>query len=155
MPGAEAIGVALKIAGLGLNNLNFFIAICAAFGGWMMTAKRLPPAMGRWRFVMTVIFVVASGSIALGTVGLVDRASLALQVAEEQIREEDIEGKQALLKLVSTNACLPSREICMVIGSPGAFTPWALAIVLVAMAVFILVFPAPKSEAEGDQKPDG
>lgn len=89
MSEVEALNAALQIGGLGLDTLNFFILICAAFGGWLLTGSAIlgTPRWSQIRLVMAGIFLASAGTIAFAIVLIFEKAEVALALARGLVEE--------------------------------------------------------------------
>lgn len=98
----EAYAVALKIADLYLKALQFFIAICTLFGGWIVV-NGLPPEENV-RALLAVIFLTSSGTLLLGQLHLLKRSSAALALSAQCFEKEHGDIEPAVAPLFATGA---------------------------------------------------
>ena len=80
MESKDAYDIALRISDLYIKSLQFFIAICTLFGGWILV-KGLPDEL--WaRGLVALIFGGSTFAILLGQLGLLSRIDAALSLSK-------------------------------------------------------------------------
>lgn len=97
MTGVEAYNIATKIAEIAMRNMQFFVAVCTAFGGWTLagsTIVQLPP-FGLGRILIAGIFTVAALGLVFGTYKMMRRLNGAVEVSKDLFRKENGELSKA------------------------------------------------------------
>lgn len=120
--------IALRIGEIAMKSLNFFIIICAAFGGWILagdTIVRLdlfsPP-----RFLAAVAFTVSTLGITYGIVMTMKRMNSALELSNHYYREEHGE--------------VPSFALPMFLPGNTKVSFWSMIGVILAIDALILLY---------------
>lgn len=124
MDEAEIFAAATKVADLGLKALNFYILVSAAFGGWLITSGKVlaEKPFSPMRRLLAAIYLCAAGTIAVGTVLILERVEDMLTVA----RIMAIEAER-------------SDEYLKIYAAGGNLAAWALGIITLLMVLMILM----------------
>ncbi|WP_138465471.1 hypothetical protein [Poseidonocella sp. HB161398] len=82
MTSRDAFDIACAVSAIYVKVLQFFIAICTLFGGWIIAGEtvRALPVAGWERLGLIAIFLASAGSLALGLVQLARRSNAALEI---------------------------------------------------------------------------
>jgi len=91
MTAADAYGIAIDLADQMSKIIQFFIAICTAFGGWILAGKtiRQMPQVGRERFLVAVCFAIPTIGMVVAQIALSKRINGALEIASHRIKNDD------------------------------------------------------------------
>ena len=89
MDSKEWYDVALELAKISATATQFFIAICTAFGGWIIAGGtvRAWPVFDRRRFYLMAIFASSSVAILLAQFKVMARIDAALAMSKSAIGE--------------------------------------------------------------------
>ncbi|MET1415588.1 hypothetical protein ABVF61_25175 [Roseibium sp. HPY-6] len=132
MESSQAYDIALKISDLCAKALQFFIAICSLFGGWVVV-KGLPSDI-QIRTFIALSFVFSTGAI-MGTLLLfIRRADAAIALSRQLYLEGSGEIGPLVMPLFAKNDTLFSRYGAVV----------GMGVVILSIA--ILIFLAPDSD---------
>ncbi|MEO9576648.1 MAG: hypothetical protein ABJ360_02100 [Roseobacter sp.] len=131
MDSAAAYDIALKIAGLCFKVLQFFIAICTLFGGWIVVSGLPPDPSTRW--VLVIAFVASTGTLLLGQLQLLKRSNAAVALSKKLLEAEGTTLDPNTAKLFSGKGEKP-HWVTTVLGMGGT---------IVAIVILILYGPAP------------
>ncbi len=87
MTESEIFSVAMAYSNLAMTSLQFFIVTCVAVGGWLFTSPRVlkSPRFSWERWLLVGVFASATGTMAVGSVGLMDRVNIAMTVLRGRI----------------------------------------------------------------------
>ena len=101
IPGYEAYQMAAEAGKLGLESLNYFVLICLAIGGWVLTSKTILRSnrSSPERIFLFLALFASAGTLALGVHSLLDRATSAMTLARAQAEASDHLHKELLLEL--------------------------------------------------------
>ena len=128
MDSKDAYGIALKIADLYFKVLQFFIAICTLFGGWIVV-KGLPDGTLE-RMLLAVIFLASTGTLLKGQLTLLKRADAAINLSEQRLEKSMGDVPPQVKPLFAVDATARGR-LGTVIGMGG-----------VILAILVLIFVA-------------
>lgn len=85
VPGGKAFEMAVTAAELGLDVVNMFIIVSAAFAGWLLAEKTAisTPRGSGLRICLALGYTASAGSLGFGAVYLFQRGTAALNFAKE------------------------------------------------------------------------
>ena len=126
MDSAAAYDIALKIAGLYFKVLQFFIAICSLFGGWIVVSGLPDEPFDRW--ILVVAFVASTGTLLLGQLQLLKRSNAAVALSKKLLEQEGTVLDPSTTKLFSGSGEKP-HWLTTVLGMGGTI----IAIVLLIL----------------------
>jgi len=88
MTAADAYGFAIELANLMSKNIQFFIAVCTAFGGWIIAGKTIKqmPRFNRDRIILAVCFCFPTLAMAYSQAALGARINGALETSMEMLK---------------------------------------------------------------------
>ena len=91
MTSKEAYDIALKIADNVMRSLQFFIAICTAFGGWTLAGDTIAELdkPGLWRFLIVGVFTASTSGLLVGVINGLKRLNAALDVSRDFFEKEN------------------------------------------------------------------
>ncbi|MEQ3710529.1 MAG: hypothetical protein ABNH38_12155 [Tateyamaria sp.] len=133
MDSAAAYDIALKIAGLYFTVLQFFIAICTLFGGWIIAGGLPNGTFEKWALV--VVFVASTGTLLFGQLQLLKRSNAAISLSKRLLEEEGTAIAPDTAKLFSEEG-EKTHWLGTILGMGG---------VIIAIVALILVNPNPMS----------
>lgn len=83
MTAADAYNIAISLADLQAQTIQFFIALCTVFTGWVIAGKsiRNMPRLSHDRMILTIGFCIPAISTTYAQSLLSDRINAALQTA--------------------------------------------------------------------------
>jgi len=129
MGSSEAYDIALKISDLCTKALQFFIAICSLFGGWVVV-KGLPCDL--WiRLFVSLSFVFSTVTIMLTLLLFIRRADAAIALSRQLYLEGEREIDPKVQPLFAKNDSLFGRY--------GG----AVGMGVVILSITVLIFLAP------------
>lgn len=101
MTSNDAYNIALKLGELASKSVQFFIAICALFGGWALVGGTITclDKYGFSRIMIAVAFLVPTSGIVYSVVSALRRSNAALILSKELIEKEGREFSDAVNKL--------------------------------------------------------
>lgn len=108
MDSKDAYEIALKIADIYLKALQFFIAICALFGGWIVV-DGLPQGYLNRGF-LCVIFLASTGTLLFGKLSLLRRAGAAIELSRLRLETQNEPIDSAVAPLFSAKAMNSTRN---------------------------------------------
>lgn len=86
----ESYDIALAIANIAMRNLQFFIMISIAFGGWIFAGDDIRN-FGKFapeRFLIAIIFTIPTVGLLVGTVEALVRLNAVFDVSKEFFEKE-------------------------------------------------------------------
>lgn len=132
MESFQAYEIALKISDLCAKALQFFIAICSLFGGWVVV-KGLPCDTSI-RIFIALSFVFSTGAIMGTLLVFIRRAYAAIALSKQLYHEDSSALDPSVVPLFAKNDTLFSRY--------GAVVGMGVVI----LSITILIFLAPDIE---------
>ena len=91
MTSKDAYDIALNIADKAMRQLQFFVAICIAFGGWTFVGETIA-GLDLWepkRFLIAAVFTAPTLGLLVGTIDALKRLNAALDVSREIFEKEN------------------------------------------------------------------
>lgn len=91
MTSKDAFDIAVKIGNVALRQLQFFVAICIATGGWTLAGDTIATleSFGTKRILIAVLFTVPTFGLLLGTIDAMTRLNAALDVSRDFFEKEN------------------------------------------------------------------
>lgn len=91
MTSKDAYDNALNIGDKAMRQLQFFVAICIAFGGWIFVGETIVgyDVLGLRRFLIAAVFSVPTLGLLVGTTQALKRLNAALDVSKNLFEKEN------------------------------------------------------------------
>lgn len=101
MTASEIFNVAMGYSNLAMTSLQFFIVTCVAIGGWLFTSPRVlkSPRFSWERWLLVGVFASATGTMAAGAIGLMDRVNTAMTILRGKVAAGVPEEAELMLSL--------------------------------------------------------
>ena len=90
MTSNEAYNIAIKLGDIAMRNIQLFITICVAFGGWVLTSDAISQfeLFGWERILIIVVFTLPTAGMVAGFAAISKRVNAAFALSKEIFETE-------------------------------------------------------------------